>query len=142
MIKELNILVDNKPGRLKAITGILKKQSINIRAVTSHIREQFGIVKMIVDNPDKAHVALSEGGLACSMKDIIAVNLKDSPGGLDEILDVFTLNNINIKDSYGFVIDSGNNAVFCVETIDNKKAIEIIQKNGYKVLNDKDIYNL
>ena len=142
MTKELNIFVDNKPGRLKAVTGLLKDNNINIRALTIQDREDFGLMKIIVDKPDDAYKAVSEKGFACALKDILAIQIDDNPGGLDKLLGVFASNNINLKESYGFVIESQKSAVLCVEVENIEKVKVLIRENGFKLLEDEDLYEL
>ncbi|MBN2544487.1 MAG: ACT domain-containing protein [Spirochaetes bacterium] len=142
MAKELNVFIDNKPGRLKAITGLLKEKKINLRALTIQVREDFGLIKTIVDKPNEAYMTISDKGFACALKEILAILIDDSPGGLDDILDIFAENNININDSYAFIIDSGNKAVYCVEVVDIEKVKALLEKNGFKLLDDQDLYGL
>ncbi len=142
MAKELNIFIDNKPGRLKAITGLLKENKINLRALTVQVREDFGLIKTIIDKPNEAYMAISDKGFACALKEILAILIDDSPGGLDGILDIFAKNGINIKDSYAFIIDSGKRAVYCVEVADIEKVKDLLEKNGFKLLDDQDLYGL
>jgi hypothetical protein len=142
MIKQLSVFVDNKPGRLKAVTGLLNEKSINIRAITIQNRHEFGIMNIIVDKPDEAHVVLTDNGFACAVKRILAIFLGDRPGGLDSVLRVFADNHINIKDAYAFVIESGSKAVFCVDVEDNEKVIELLKKNGLTLIEEKDLYGI
>lgn len=142
MIKQLSIFVDNRPGRLKAVTGLLRNENINIRAVTIQNRNEFGIMNIIVDKPDEALLVLTDNGFACAEKKIIAILFDDRPGGFDDVLAIFVKNDINIKDSYAFVLESGKNAVFCIDIDENETVIELIKKNGFTLLEDNDIYGL
>ena len=142
MVKELNVFIDNKPGRLKAITSLLNDKKINIRAFTVQDREEFGLMKLIVDKPDDAYLAISDKGFACALKDILAIQIKDKPGGLDKFLDVLSYNKINIKDSYAFVIVSGEYAVLCIEVENIEYVKELLLKTEFKLLGSEDLYNL
>lgn len=142
MTKELNIFVDNKPGRLRAVTSLLKENKINIRALTIQDRENFGLMKIIVDKPNEAYRAVSEKGFACALKDILAIQIDDNPGGLDKLLELFASNSINLKESYGFVIESQKCAVFCVEVENIEKVNKLIKENKFKLLEDEDLYKL
>ncbi len=142
MAKELNIFVDNKPGRLKAVTTLLKDNNINIRALTIQDREDFGLMKIIVDKPNEAYRTISENGFACALKDILAIQIDDKPGGLDKLLGVFASNKINLKESYGFVIESQKCAVLCVEVENFEKVKKLIEENKFKLLEDEDLYKL
>ena len=142
MSKELNIFIDNKPGRLKAVSELLKVNNINLRALTIQNREDFGLIKAIVDKPKEAQLALSDRGFACALKDILAVLMDDNPGGLDSLLDVLAKNEINIKDSYAFIIDSGKKAVFCFAVDDNESVKNLLAEKNFNLLEDQDLYGL
>ena len=142
MAKQLNIFIDNKPGRIKSVTQVLFENKINIRAMTIQDRKDFGVMKMLVDKPEKAHLALTEGGFACALKDILAIIMDDKPGGLYRLTEVLLKNKINIQDAYGFVIESLKSAVLCLEIEAPQKAQAAIEKQGFQVLQDAQVYQI
>ena len=87
MPKELNIFVENRPGRLRSVAEILSLNKINVRTMTLQDRGEFGLMKMIVDKPQAAHLALQDKGFACALKDILAIALKDKPGSFLDLAD-------------------------------------------------------
>jgi hypothetical protein len=142
MAKQINIFIDNKPGKLQAITGVLFKNYINIRAMTIQDKGEYGLMKLLVDNPNKANLALVDQGYAAALKDVLAIIIDDKPGGLHRLATVFLDNNINILDSYGFVVDSNKKAVWCVE-VENIDAIrDIVKKERFNILEDQELYEL
>jgi hypothetical protein len=142
MVKELNIFIDNKPGRLQAVTTLLSEKNINIRALTIQDRDDFGLMKLIVDKPDEAYLAISDNGFACALKDILAIQIEDRPGGLNKLLGILAENKINIKDSYAFVIKAEKYAVLCIEVENIETVKKLLFKTEFKLLEDKDLYNL
>lgn len=142
MAKQVNVFLDNRPGRLKTMTEILQKEQVNMRAMTIQSRDEFGLVKLLVDKPDAAHAALQNKGFACAVKDVLAIVIKDQPGGLYALTEVFSAENINIADAYGFVVESSKKAVFCVEVQEPEKIKPLIEKKGFKVLSDQELYEL
>ena len=134
MAKQVNVFLDNRPGRLRTLTEVLHKNKINIRATTIQSREEFGLVKLLVDKPDEAHLVLQNEGFACAVKDVLAVLMKDKPGGLFALTKVLSDENVNITDAYGFVIESGKKAVFCVEVENPKKIIGFLDLSHVKVV--------
>ena len=136
MAKQLNVFIENKPGRLKAVTGVLSDAKININAFTIQDRGDFGLIKLIVSDPEKAYLSLADKGYACAIKDILIISPKDKIGNLSRLSDVLLKNKINIVDSYGFVIESEKKGVCYLElnTDDLKKAKRILDKEGFKVL--------
>ncbi len=77
---QLSVFAENKPGRLAKVTGILKKGKINIRAITISTSDVFGVINLIVDDPEGARSILEDGGLTVSMKEVVAVVIEDKPG--------------------------------------------------------------
>ncbi len=142
MAKHLAVFVENKPGKLEKITRALLEANINIRAISIQDRGDFGVVKLLVDKPQSAEQALKSAGFVCSLREIIAVEMEDKPGGLHKIAEIFSKNNINILDAYGFVIESSKIAVLCVEVEKVLGLDEILQKEGLKIISDYDLYGL
>ncbi len=142
MAKQITIFADNKPGRLKKITETLMQENINIRAMTLQDRGEFGLVNLLVDKPEQANVALAHNGFASTLKDVLAIVMDDQPGGLYNIIDKFSTQDINIENAYGFVIDSSKTAVFCVEVQDSFRIKNLIEKMGFKILTDEQLYEL
>ena len=144
MAKQLNIFIENRPGRLEAITQSLLKSNIDIRIFTIQGRGDYGLVKFIVDRPNDAYLALADLGLACDLKDILAVSIPDKPGNLYKLATALAKNNINVIDAYGFVLTPHNKGVCCLEIENLKKtdAEKIVKKIGFTVLNDEELYNL
>jgi hypothetical protein len=142
MAQQINVFVENRPGRIKTVTDILASQSINIRAIVIQDRGGFGVMKILVNDPRKAQLALAAHGLASALRDIVAVPIDDRPGGLRGLLQVFDEGKVNILDAYGFVIDSGTRAVWCVE-VDDVAAVEAaVRGHGFSPLADAELYEM
>jgi len=142
MAKQLNIFVDNRPGRIKTVAEILSSNHINIRAFTIQDRGNFGVVKLIVDKPQQANLVLAEKGFACALKNILAVSIKDQPGNLHKLTAILAENNINIMDMYGFVTDPNKMGVCCLE-VDAPDSIQpIVESAGFSVLAEEELYEL
>jgi len=142
MAEQINIFVENKPGKLTSITQILTDHEINIRAIVIADREKFGIIKLLVDNPHKAQHALTEQGYASALKKVIAVAVQDKPGGLHNLLLILSNKGVNILDAYGFVIHSQKESVLCIEADKLEEAELIIENSGFKVLSDSELYEI
>jgi len=137
MPKELNIFVENRPGRLRSVAEILSLNKINVRTMTLQDRGEFGLMKMIVDKPQAAHLALQDKGFACALKDILAISLKDKPGSFLDLADTLYKHKVNVLDAYGFVISSSKQAVFCVEVKDLEAIRKVLAKEGFELLEDE-----
>jgi hypothetical protein len=137
MAKEVNIFIENRPGRLRSVASILAENEINVRTMTLQDRGEFGLMRLIVNNPEKADLALKDKGFASALKDILAILLEDKPGSFNKLMTTFENNNINILDAYGFVIESNKKAVFCVEVKEPGSIKSILQKEGFDVLEEE-----
>ncbi len=144
MAKQLTIFVENRPGRLKSITDSLRKSNIDIRAFTIQDRGDYGLLRLIVDRPEEAHLALADLGYACALRDILAISVPDQPGNFHRLASVLAEHAVNVIDAYGFVLQSHKTGVCCME-IDQPqlmKAREIVAEAGFTVLADDELYNL
>ena len=144
MAKQLTIFVENRAGRLKTITQNLHKSNIDIRAFTIQDRGDYGLLRLIVDRPNDAYLALAELGCACALKDILAISVPDQPGNFHRLTSALAEHNINVIDAYGFVLQPHKMGVCCME-IDQPqlmKAQEIVAAAGFTVLQDDELYSL
>jgi len=131
---QLSIFAENKPGRLAAVTEILAKEKINIRATTIATSDTFGVINLIVDDPQLAQRVLSTAGMMVNLREVLAVLIEDQPGGLNKLTQELFEEGININNAYGFVLESRKKAVFVVDVDQIEKAVKIIEKAGFKTL--------
>lgn len=141
-VKQISIFLENKSGRLAQVTEVLGKNDINIRALSIADTSDFGILRLIVNEPDKAHRVLKEAGFTVGSTDVIAVEVTDKPGGLAQVLQLLDRAGINIEYLYAFVQKASNAAlvVFRVEQLD--EAVRVLLENGTQVLSGEDVYKL
>lgn len=139
-VKQISVFLENKSGRLATVTKVLGESNINIRALSIADTTDFGILRLIVNDPNQAWQVLKKHDFTVSETEIIAVQVADHPGGLANILKILDDLKINIEYMYAFVGKSGADAVvvFRVEEID--RAITLLQEAGIKLLSGKDIY--
>ncbi|MEI8172465.1 MAG: ACT domain-containing protein [Deltaproteobacteria bacterium] len=131
---QLSVFAENKPGRLAAVTGILAREKINIRATTIATSDTFGVINLIVDDPKRAQAALSGAGMTANLREVLAILIEDKPGGLDKLMQMLAREDVNINNAYGFVLESREKAVFVVDVDQIEKAREIIENAGFKTL--------
>ncbi|MCK9595022.1 MAG: ACT domain-containing protein [Candidatus Omnitrophica bacterium] len=137
MPKELNVFVENRPGRLRSVAQVLSESKINVRTMTLQDRGEYGLMKLIVNNPDQAYLALADKGFACALKEILAIAIKDKPGSFLKLTEIFTDNKVNVLDAYGFVIESSKRAVFCIEVKNPEEIKKVLKENDFDVLEDE-----
>ena len=144
MAKQLTIFVENRPGRLKSISENLRRANIDIRAFTIQDRGEYGLLRLIVDKPNEAYLALADLGCACALKDVLAISVPDQPGNFHRLTSALAANGINILDAYGFVLQPHQTGICCME-IDKPQmmqAAEVVQQAGFAILEDEELYNL
>jgi hypothetical protein len=131
---QLSIFAENKPGRLAAVTQILAKEKINIRATTIATSDTFGVINLIVDDPPRAEAALTKAGMTVTLSRVLAVVIPDQPGGLDKLTRLLFAEGININNAYGFVLEGSRKAVFVV-SVDRIEAAEmLLEASGFQTL--------
>jgi len=136
----LSIFAENKPGRLDQITGVLAKAGLSIRAIKIGDLGEYGLVKILVNDPDKGCNELRKEKFIVSLKPVIAVEVDDAPGALHTVLRTLTKNIINVEDAYGFVLC--NRGILIIETADAEKAYTPLKEAGLKLLSEEEIYSL
>jgi len=141
-ISQVSIFLENKSGRLSEVTRLLAEQKINIRALALADTSDFGILRLIVNDPQKALSVLRGNGFTVAQTEVIAAEVKDKPGGLAEIVDILSKAKLNVEYMYAFVEKQKEKAiiVFKIENVD--KAIEVLTKNKVRLLPAKDVINL
>ena len=134
--KQLSIFAENKPGKLAAVTAVLAREKISIRATTISTSDTFGVINLIVDDPRRAQEALTKAGMTVRLRDVLAVLIDDRPGGLDRLTQLLFKENINVNNAYGFVLESREKAVFVVDVDQTDRALKLIEKSGFKTLDE------
>jgi hypothetical protein len=142
MAHQISVFVENKPGRLERVTEILAKAKVNIRAFTVSGTYEYGVMKFLVDKPDKGLEALISQGIPANKREILAVLMDDRPGGLYRIAKVFGQRKMNIEDAYGFVIEDKQQAVLVVDVEKISEAKRALKEEGLTTLSDQEIYSL
>lgn len=136
-LKQVSIFLENKQGRLWKSLNILKKEDIDIRALSIADTSDFGILRMIVSDPAKAKKALEDEKFAVSLAEVLAIEVDDQPGGLEAALDLLNNNNINVEYIYAFVEKKTSKALVVLRTDNNDDALELLKSNGFSLIEDE-----
>jgi hypothetical protein len=142
LVKQISVFLENRSGRLHEVSEVLKEAGINIRALSLADTSDFGILRLIVDKPDKAQQVLKSSGFTISQTDVLAVEVEDKPGGLAQILGICDSGGINVEYMYAFVEKSGQNAVVIFRAENPQDAVALFQRNGIRLLGEEHIYSL
>ena len=138
-IRQISIFLENKPGQLSAICRALSDAGVNIATLSLADTADFGIVRMIVDDHEKAKDVLAEKGHVVNVREVIAVCVPDRPGGMAEVMQVLDKAGANIEYSYAFAFHKGEKAVLVFRFDDNAKAEAALKKAGYTTLGEEEI---
>ncbi len=141
-LKQISIFLENRKGRLWKALNILSNAEINIRALSIADTSEFGILRMIVPEPELARKILEEANFVVKVNDVIAVSVSDKPGGLESILAGLNKSDINVEYLYAFVEKKGENAIVVIRTEDIDAGINALEKSGITVLSSKEVYSL
>lgn len=141
IIHQISIFVENQPGRLADIIGLVSQEA-NIRALSIADTSDFGILRLIVSDTDKAIAALKKQSITVAKTEVIAVALPDSPGGLYAVLDLLRCNGISVEYAYAFITRKNDDAYVILRVEDNAAAIDILQNNGMTLLKAADVNGL
>ncbi|UCG79959.1 MAG: ACT domain-containing protein [Desulfobacterales bacterium] len=141
-VEQISVFLENRAGRLAEITRVLGDAGVNIRALSLADTSDFGILRLIVNDNDKATAVLKERGFTVGKTNVVAVEVEDSPGGLNQILEILSKENINVEYMYAFVQHTGENAVIIFRFDDTDVAVKLLLDNNIKVLEGKTVYTL
>jgi hypothetical protein len=141
-VEQISIFIENKSGRLAEVTRVLGEAGINIRALSLADTSDFGILRLIVNDREKANTVLKEKGFTVSKTEVVAVEVPDRPGGLSQILQALDRDAINVEYMYAFVERCGENAVIIFRFDETDKAIKTLESNNFNVLPGDKLYNM
>ena len=141
-IKQISVFLENKPGRLAALTKALGEKGVDIIALSIADTSDFGILRCIVNKPDEALAVIRDAGFTASTTDVLAVEVQDRPGGLAEALQQLHEAGIAIEYIYSFVRKSSDRALILFRVENNDAAMELFKRMGISTLSPEDIYQL
>lgn len=142
MVKQISVFLENKSGRLAEITRIIGENGINIRALSVADTSDFGVLRFIASDTDKALASLKQAGFTATATPVMAAEVPDKPGGLASLLEVLSSNGVNVEYLYAFFKKSGENAVVILRVEDNGKALGLFESKGIKVLTPEEVYSV
>ena len=141
-VKQIAIFLENKSGRLADISHTLSKNEINIRALSLADTADFGILRLVVSDTEKAAKVLKEDGFTVGITEVMAVEVPDRPGSLDAILQVVHKAQLNVEYMYAFTKQSGETGLLLFRFDDPEAALKAFQEAGCKLLSDEEVHKL
>lgn len=141
-IKQLTVFIQNKKGTVVSVTDVLSKNNINLRALSIAETQDFGILRLIVNDEKAAEAVLSENGYLIKVIDVVGVKIGDAPGKLTAALDVLDKANINVEYLYAFMARTEKHAYVVLRVEDNAVAEKVLTEAGFKMITEADINKL
>ena len=141
-LKQLSIFVENKQGALVGVTDALASHGINLRALSIADTEDFGILRIIVNDTDAACKVLTDAGYLIKMTDVVGVKIGDAPGKLSKALAVLDKAEINMEYLYAFMSRTEKHAYVVLRVADNAAAEAALEADGFHLITDADVNKL
>jgi hypothetical protein len=142
IVKQLSVFLENRAGRLAEVIGILAEGGINIRALTVAETADFGVVRMIVQDVDKAHSLLKGHAITSAETSVIAAEVPDEPGGLSALLKLIAGAGVNIEYMYAMLERRAQKAVMIFRLDDSEGALKKLTNAGVRVLAPEEVYQV
>lgn len=141
MVKQVSVFVENRPGKLANITKVLKDNQIHIRALSVADTMDFGILRMIVNDPEKAYRVLKEDGCTASLTKVLAVGFPDEPGSMGKVVRMLSDAGISIEYVYAFGLKGDVRAYGVFKLSDPELAKQVLQKEEIVMLQPEELYH-
>ncbi len=138
-VEQISIFLENKSGRLAEVTSVLSEAGINIRALYLADTADYGILRLIVNDTEKARQVLKDKGFTVEKTRVVAIEVPDRPGGLSSILETIKDEGINVEYMYAFVEKSGENAIVIFRFDEFDKSIDILRKADVRILQGEEL---
>lgn len=139
-VKQISVFIENQPGKLAEATRYIAEHGVNLRAMSIADTRDFGILRIICDEPEKSADILREGGYITNVTDVLAVGIKDAPGSLAAILDVIAAAGTSVEYTYAFLGTRMAGAFMIFRVDDNAKAAAALEKAGIKTVEQSDMF--
>ncbi|MFW6386797.1 MAG: ACT domain-containing protein [Bacillota bacterium] len=140
-IKQISVFVENEPGRLADVTSILADNGIDLSAVSISDTTDFGILRMIVNQPEKTEEILRGAGFTVSVTEVLVISVENRPGGLAGALKVLADDGIGVEYMYAIGKET-EKALIVLRVEDTEAAVELLEEAGFGVLPSDAVYEL
>lgn len=142
MVKQISLFLENKKGRLAHVCKVLGEAGINIRALSIADTADFGVLRLIVNDPDKAYRILTESGFITNITDVLAIEVADTPGGLATVLEKLDEAGISVEYMYAFIGNASKEALVIIRVENPEEAVGVTKAAGITVLSGQEVYSL
>ena len=140
-VKQLSVFIENRQGRLGEVLHVLKEQGVNILSISLADTTEYGVLRLIVNNPERGRDALIENGFSSMLADVLIIKVAHVAGELQRVLELISSKNVNIEYMYGLTA-GGNDASIVVKTNELETACKVLSEAGIGTLTYEDIANM
>ena len=139
-IRQISVFLENRPGRLSALCRTLAEANVNLSTLTLAETGEFGLLRLITPDPDKARQVIEQAGYAATSTEVVALQVPDRPGGLASVLKALEEHNLSVEYMYAFAMKAGGDAVMVFRFDDMDRAISVLQAAGVSVFKSVDLF--
>ena len=139
MIRQISVFVENQTGSMMNVTSVLSEEHVNIRAISTFDTPEFGIMRLVVDDPVRAKESLTRKGFVTRISEVIGAELKDEKGNLNQMLKILADGQINVNYIYSFVIREEKAPVMVFSTDDFDKAQKVLRASNVKLVEEEEL---
>ncbi len=141
-VKQISVFIENTTGSLARLTRLLSKGGVDLIALSIADTEQYGIMRCIVSDTEKAVQIMREAGYVARLTDVVAVSVPDQPGGLTNVLTLLNAADVAVEYLYSFVRNSGSHALVIFRLSDNAKGVRVLQEGDITLLSQEEVRSL
>lgn len=138
-IHQISVFIENKPGNLADLTGFLADNNIDLRALEVADSSDYGIIRIIVDDPFNTLTLLKDNDWICRLTHVIGVKIPDTPGSMAKVMNILASDNISVEYMYAFLTKDADNALMILRVQDNDQVAALLKKNGITIVDQEDL---
>ena len=140
IVDQISVFIENKPGTLAEVTEVIGSAGIDLRAMSLADTAEFGVLRMILNDPDRALGLLRDAGFVVSATKTLAVAIPDTPGGLAHVLKILMEHQVTVEYAYAFISRRENNAYVILRVGNNEEAQKVLAERGVKMTTNGDLF--
>ena len=139
-IKQLSVFVENKKGRIAEITRLLAEHEVDIRALSIADTADYGILRLIVDDPEKASLVLKAADVTVSITNVVGIAVDDKPGAFAAAMEVLNDGDVDVEYAYAFITREPGKAYVILRPSDREKAVAVFKDAGVRIIGQEEIF--
>ena len=140
-MKQVSIFIENKTGSLSTVCKVLAEGGINLRALSIADTQDFGILRIIVENTEKTMEILKKNGYICKTNSVLAVEIPDQPGAMASIMDIVSVPGVSVEYAYAFASHKANDSAYMIFRVSGYEiAKEVLEKAGIHLLTKEELF--